>query len=180
MLPRNILRSAPAPRRFYNDTRVTIPSSDYRTHHKTSWGGHFMIGNGVLHHDLVNIPFFGRVYDTVVIAHPLSESDLFVDRRTRLGYVLYLIDLLRDIQRSTREDAQATKDELRARQDSINVLRSIRRMIFEDIEIRAAQRRETSRAVGQRDEGLEGWNDLPTRNGCSKSPCYALEDYAYY
>ncbi|KAK3686796.1 hypothetical protein LTR37_019475 [Vermiconidia calcicola] len=178
-----IRKKPPTPRRFYNDTRVSIPSSDYRTHPKTRWGGHFMIGNGVLHHDLVNIPFFGRVYDTVVVAHPLSESDWFVDRRTRLGHILYLIDLLREIQSSSRGDAQATKDELRARQDSINVLRGIRRKIFGDAGIRAAQRGVTSGAACHRNQGLEGLNDIlspnATAEGYLEVPWYATEISAY-
>jgi hypothetical protein len=106
---------------------VAIPTSDYRTHPNSGIGAIYRIGNGIVHHDIVNIPFYGRIYDTAVIAHPLSPIDGFLDRRTRLSHITFLLNLLRDILEQSRDDPRTTFLEFNARRDSIEVLVAIRK-----------------------------------------------------
>ena len=80
-----------------------------------------------MHHDIINLPFYGHPYDTSVIAHPLSISDSYNDPRTSSDHLLFLLDELRDIQWQREEDDSATNVELMARQDSIDVLNIVRK-----------------------------------------------------
>lgn len=121
------------PFRFSTQCNIIVPSSDWREHPDTDFGDEVCYGNGVLHHDLVNVPFYGRLYDTAIIAHPLSASDYTVDPRVNVTHIQFLLSQLVDIQQHARGDLRTTVRELRARQDSIEVLKTLRRKAYEKL-----------------------------------------------
>lgn len=120
-----------------NKIKASVPTTDYRMHPNTAFGDSVIIGHGVAHHDIVNISFYGRVYDTAIIAYPLAKSDRYQDPRTMYGHIMYLRDLLRDIQQScvqelqnhylTPEERRAKRKEVMVRRGSICVLYDISR-----------------------------------------------------
>lgn len=104
---------------------LVIRVTDHR-YHPNAWSDTtYIIGHGVLHHDIVNLPFYGRVYDTVIIAHPLIMADRLSDPRTRPFHIRMLLDLLEEIQEKSQLDPSTRVVELRARHESLRVLEAI-------------------------------------------------------
>lgn len=155
--------------RFDNRFEVTVPSSDWRTHPDTLIGDHYLYGNGVGHHDLVNIPFYGRMYDTAIIAHPFSASDWLFDPRIKVTHIQFVMCQLRDIQRHARSDHRATLGELRARQDSIEVLSTLRRKAFERLAGRYFAQKANEAAMTKLVAEDSG-KDFTACHSCSDSP----------
>lgn len=115
----------PTPIHHAKRANLVIPVSDHRHHLNTTSDTTYIIGHGVLHHDIVNLPFYGRVYDTVIIAHPLIMADRLSDPRTRPFHIRMLLDLLVEIQKKSQLDPSTRVVELRARHESIKVLGGI-------------------------------------------------------
>lgn len=105
---------------------MSVPTTDWRDHPNTDSGEHHIYGNGIVHHDLINTPFHGYMYDTAVIAHPLSTSDCLADPRVKVAHIQHIMCQLRDIQWQSRRFRKTTAAELRARQNSIDVLKGLR------------------------------------------------------
>lgn len=119
------------PFRFNNTFTVSVPTTDWRTHPETDCGDHYIYGSGVVHHDLVNVPFYGVMYDTAVVAHPLSNSECLADPRVKVSHIQHVLAQLRDIQMQSRLSAKCTEAEFRARQDSIETLKRLRESALE-------------------------------------------------
>ncbi len=115
------------PQRYVITVNYFITCSDWRTHANTIHGKSHLVGLGLIHHDIVNTPFYGRAYDTAIIAHPLSVSDRDMHPRCTLPVLTRLVTQLRDIQRDCRVNPYCPPWELRARQDSIDVLMLLRK-----------------------------------------------------
>ena len=73
------------PKRCDYRISVTIPTTDFRTNPNSSLGECYYIGSGIVHHDLVNIPFYGRVYDTGIIGHPVEPLRLLYPSETEVA-----------------------------------------------------------------------------------------------
>lgn len=114
------------PSRYNYRHSVTVLASDWRTHPDTPSGYQHFYGTGNIHYDIVNVPFYGRMYDTAVIAHPLSPFDHLALPKISLMHIQYVLSQLRDIQRQCRNDLRTTLGELRARQESIEILKELR------------------------------------------------------
>ena len=144
--------------RFNTRFTLKVPTTDHRTQPRTATGEHHFLGNGILHHDIVNIPFYGRIYDIGTIAHPLSNSDCFVDSRVRLTHILFLLTMLRDIQRQCRNNVNPSQRELRARQDSIDVLNMARRRTYNRM-LRRPHEAKTNAAAAPAEQGSQTYGE---------------------
>lgn len=120
------------PLRYTRHIYITVPATDFRCQFGPLNGITQYLGNGTIHHDLVNFPFHGPKHGTAVIAHPLNASDLFEIQELSTYQSLYLKIRLRAIQGRCQNDARATQGELEARQKSIGLLGSIRRSTRQD------------------------------------------------
>ena len=115
------------PHRLLHSLSLGVPVSDHRTHPETHHGSLSEIGNGILYHDFVNVPFYRRCYHSMVDIYPLSVKDRIQDQGMRPRHLTFLIKLLWDIQEQSRENRGARVSELDARQKSIWVLFKIRK-----------------------------------------------------
>lgn len=119
------------PFRFNNRLSVSVPTTDWRDHPDTDVGEYHIYGSGIVHHDLINTPFHGYMYDTAIIAHPLSTSDCLADPRVKVAHIQHIMCQLRHIQWQSRRCRMTTTAELRARQNSIDVLKGLREKALE-------------------------------------------------
>ena len=152
------------PVRFINHFTVAVATSDWREHSDPARGERYLYGSGIAHHDIVNIPFYGRMYDTAVIAHPLCPSDCLLDPRVKVTHLQYVMIQLRDIQRSARADRKTTVQELRARQGSIEVLKMLRQ--------KAIDRLSEHRVMKEAGEALRS---MPPLQRCRRDSAVSLD-----
>ena len=129
-----------------------------------------MIGGGVVHHDIINVPFYGRVYDTAIIAHPLTVSDRLQDSRTRPSHVRMLLDSLETLQEQSRGDPRTSLTEWRARADSIAVLNAI------SINWRCRVKVSAADAYDDEDEDEDDDGDEAAKDGVEINPAYGGDD----
>ena len=139
------------PARFYNNWNIDVPTSDHRYHSDSHRGVLYHIGTGFVYHDLVNVPFFGYVYDSATIAHPLRPVDCHMYRGTEPEHYAMLLSLLQEIQCQALGDAESTPQELQARQESIEMLASAKRFARGRMVAQWGQMRAAKVAVGNAD-----------------------------